>query len=139
MIIADTGFFVALGNKTDRLHSRARDLVFSLQEPLTTTYPVITETSYLLLQKAGNKAQCQFLNKVAQGAVTIFQLELHHLRRIIALMTKYADLPMDLADGSLVVLAEELGDGRILTADQRDFQVYRWNNTQRFTNLLIES
>lgn len=49
----------------------------------------------------------------------------------------YANLPMDLADASLVILAEELGHGRIFSVDQRDFNAYRWKNTQPFQNLLL--
>jgi predicted nucleic acid-binding protein len=52
-------------------------------------------------------------------------------------MRRYANLPMDFADASLVVLAENLGHGRILTSDRRDFNIYRWNNTNPFENLLI--
>lgn len=52
------------------------------------------------------------------------------------IMEKYADLPMDLADASLVVLAEHLGHGRILSTDKRDFHTYRWKNTYPFQNLL---
>ena len=68
-------------------------------------------------------------------------MELHelakpHLGAIQALMEKYADLPMDLADASLAIAATELGDGRILTTDQRDFNAYRWKNTEPFRNLL---
>jgi predicted nucleic acid-binding protein len=44
---------------------------------------------------------------------------------------------MDPADASLVVLAEELGDGRILSTDQRDFRAYRWKNRKPFRNLLL--
>ena len=40
-------------------------------------------------------------------------------------MEKYRDLPMDLADASLVLLAEALGSGRILSTDARDFGAYR--------------
>ena len=52
------------------------------------------------------------------------------------LMEKYRQLPMDLADASLVVLAEEIGSGRILSIDQRDFGAYRWKNHKPFRNLL---
>jgi hypothetical protein len=38
---------------------------------------------------------------------------------------------MDFADASLVLLAEHLGHGRILSTDRRDFHTYRWKNTQR--------
>jgi predicted nucleic acid-binding protein len=44
----------------------------------------------------------------------------------------------DFADASLVVLAEHLGHGRILTCDRRDFSIYRWNDTNPFENLLLE-
>jgi uncharacterized protein len=43
---------------------------------------------------------------------------------------------MDFADASLVVLAESLNEGRILTVDRRDFNVYRWNDTETFENLM---
>ncbi|MEH2251542.1 hypothetical protein [Nostoc sp.] len=49
----------------------------------------------------------------------------HHGKRISELMEKYADLPMDLTDASLVVLAEHLGHGRILSIDFKDFNAYR--------------
>ena len=51
--------------------------------------------------------------------------------------TLIADLPMDLADDSLVILAEALGHGRILSNDQRDFRTYRWKNHYPFENLLL--
>ncbi len=49
---------------------------------------------------------------------------------------KQCDRPMDFADASLVVLAEDLDHGRILTVDKNDFQTYRWNQTQPFDLLL---
>lgn len=52
-------------------------------------------------------------------------------------MEKYADLPMDLADASLIILSEHLGHGRILTVDQRDFSIYRWKNQYPFDNILF--
>jgi uncharacterized protein len=83
-----------------------------------------------------NDAQVRFLDQVVRGAFRIWTVEITHLERMLALMVKYSDLPMDLADASLVVLAEELSDGRILTTDLRDFKVYRWQNDRPFENLL---
>jgi uncharacterized protein len=45
---------------------------------------------------------------------------------------------MDLADASLVILAEQLGHGRILSTDVRDFRTYRWKNHLPFENLLLQ-
>lgn len=51
-------------------------------------------------------------------------------------MEKYRNLPMDLADVSLVICAEETDDGRILSTDQRDFGAYRFKRRKPFRNLL---
>lgn len=137
MIIADTGFFVALGNQSDRFHAQAIAVLNQFSEPLITTYPVISETCYLLARESGIAVECTFLREIATGRIAIFQLETSHLNRMTDLIERYADLPMDLADASLVVLAEQIGHGRILTVDRRDFSVYRWQNNQPFENLLL--
>jgi uncharacterized protein len=67
----------------------------------------------------------------------LFELNRGYLARIQSLMDKYGDLPMDLADASLVILAEEAGHGDILSTDQRDFRTYRWKNRRSFKNLLL--
>jgi uncharacterized protein len=137
MIIADTGFFVALGNQSDRFHAQAIAILNQFSEPLITTYPLISETCYLLARESGIAVECTFLREIATGRIAIFQLETSHLDRMTDLIERYADLPMDLADASLVMLAEQLGHGRILTVDRRDFSVYRWQNNQPFENLLL--
>ncbi|NJP10001.1 MAG: PIN domain-containing protein [Leptolyngbyaceae cyanobacterium RU_5_1] len=135
MIISDTGFFVALGNQTDQDHPLALRLLDHLNEPLITTYPVITETCYLLLNRVNNTAQCAFLETISEGMIEVFELDFQCVRRMVTLMRRYNDLPMDMADASLVVLAEALGHGRVLTVDRRDFSIYRWNNQEVFENL----
>jgi len=45
--------------------------------------------------------------------------------RIVRLMRKYADQPMDLADASVVAMTEQVTDCLVLTLDRRDFSVYR--------------
>ena len=74
---------------------------------------------------------------MADGFCAVHALDPAHIPRICLLMEKYADLPMDLADASLVLLAEHLGEGRILSTDQRDFQAYRFKNQKPFQNVLM--
>ena len=136
-IITDTGFWVAIGSTKDSFHDLAIKVAGSLQFDPITTWPVITETTYLLQKRQGAQAADAFLLSIDQSELEIFQLESVHLGRIRELLKKYADLPMDLADASLVILAEELGHGRILSTDQRDFHTYRWKNHQPFQNLLL--
>lgn len=137
MIIADTGFMVALANAADEHHERADELLRSVKEPLISTWPVITETCHLILTRVGVRLQVAFVRGVRAGALELFPLQQDHLPRIEQLMIKYRDLPMDLADASLVVLAEAIGSGRILSTDRRDFRTYRWKNRRPFSNLLL--
>lgn len=136
MIIADTGFWLALANGSDRHHPASRDALASLNEPLITTWPVVTETCHLLAARLGPDACHTFISGGCKGAYQVFALEISHLARISALMQKYRDLPIDLADASLVILAEHLGHGRILSTDTRDFHAYRWKSRKPFRNLL---
>jgi predicted nucleic acid-binding protein len=137
VILADTGFWLALANPRDRHHLRAREVLSTIDEPLVTTWPVMTETCHLLLARLGERAATAFAESAARGAFEIFDLSREHLPRVVELMQRYAQLPMDLADASLVLLAEHLGAGRILSTDQRDLGAYRWKNRKPFKNLLV--
>ncbi len=135
MIIVDTGFWLAIADQRDSNHEEAKRTLKKVNEPLITTWCVVTETCYLLLTRKGVHAQVAFVTSLSNGAFEVFNLECPHIQRMVQLMQQYADLPMDLADASLVVLAEHLGDGRILSVDRRDFNIYRWQNIYPFNNL----
>lgn len=143
MVIADTGFFVALLIKRDAFHSIAKNCyqqILKDNEELITTCAVMTETMHILASRSNNAhIQQDFLASFRLGAFHVFDLKAEHGIRLQELMAKYADLPMDLADASLVVLAESIGHGRILSTDMRDFGLYRWKQTHPFTNLMIAS
>lgn len=137
MIIADTSYWLALANRNDQYHQLVLNKTTQLNGTLITTWPVLTETCHLLLSRIGVEAQIKFVQQVTQFT-DLFTLETRHLHRCAELMEKYRSLPMDLTDASLVVLAESLGDGKILSTDQRDFNIYRWKSQHPFTNLLFD-
>jgi predicted nucleic acid-binding protein len=139
VIIADTGFWLALANARDANHARARAALTRHRGPFINHLASHDRDVPPLGQSAQRKSALAFIRSGALGAFEIFALESSHPSRIEALMTKYRDLPMDLADASLVILAEELGTGRILSTDKRDFGAYRWKNRKPFRNLLAES
>lgn len=140
MILADTGFFVALVVRSDRHHGAAMAAARKhAREGLLTTWPVMTETIHLMQRVGGTALAQHWLAGVHAGAVQLFDLTAEHLPRIVELMHKYESLPMDLADASLVICAEETGDGRILSTDQRDFRAYRWKRHKPFRNLLANA
>lgn len=136
MILVDTGFWLALANRSDAAHERARLALARHRGPFITTWPVMTETCHLLASRLGCDAELAFVRSAVAGAFEIFRLDLDHLPRVEVLMVKYRNLPMDLADASLVIAAEELGSGRILSTDRRDFGAYRWKSRKPFKNLL---
>jgi uncharacterized protein len=136
VIIADTGFFIALANRADRDNEAAVTALGKLREGLVTTWPVVTETTHLLATRLGTPALLAWVASARAGAFDIFELNAAHWARLEGLMKHYADLPMDLADASLVLLAEEQNDGRILSTDRRDFRTYRWKERKPFKNLL---
>jgi uncharacterized protein len=121
MIIADTGIFVALFNRRDQNYDAVQTSLRNLSEPLITTYPVLTETCNFLLKRSSSETAIQFPKQIQRGVTQIFDLQPTHIDRLIILMEQYSDRPMDFADASLVVLAEALGHGRILTVDRSDF------------------
>ena len=135
MVLADTGYWLALANSRDRWHGAAVAATRRLDEALVVTWPVITETCHLLLSRLGVQAELRFIEQMSRN-VEIHEIGQGRLDVVHALMEKYGNLPMDLADASLVVAATELGEGRILSTDQRDFDTYRWKDTEPFHNLL---
>ncbi len=137
MIIADAGFWIALLHRDDAWHPRARECYAALDDRLITTWPVLTEACHFLQSRVGEAAKQGLLEALGDGAFEVFQLEARHVPHMVELMRRYAALPMDLADASLVVLAEHLGRGRILSTDLRDFGAYRWKNREPFTNLML--
>lgn len=136
MIIVDTGAWVGLANRRDQYHEFCRRFFLANREPLITTFPVLVEAVHLLFQRVGVDKTLAWMDTIQQQGVRVFALEAEQLPRIATLMRRYCDLPMDLADASLVILAEEIGTGRIVSTDQRDFHSYRWKSREPFFNLL---
>lgn len=137
MILTDSGFWIALGNRRDRHHAAARQALEQYQgEGFVSTWPVLTEVTHLLMARVGVHQALNFMASVADGACRVPELPESALARASHLMVRYRNLPMDLADVSLLILAEALGEGRILSTDRRDFDGYRWKDTRPFQNLM---
>lgn len=138
-IIIDSGFFIALMNKNDQYHSIAKKLIRSLSnKKWISTWPVMTEVTHMLARERAFQAIQGLFDLCETGGLSLFQIELHHIPRLKQIMQKYQDLPVDLADASLVILAEELGHGEIVSTDLRDFGIYRWKNQEPFKNFFVE-
>ena len=133
-VLLDTDCLVALLDRRDHSHRRCVELVPTLPPPLLTSESVIAESIYLLRHVDG--AAQAILEDVRNGTYQLAHNLSARAAEVSRLMTKYADVPMDLADACLVDLATQLGTGRILTLDG-DFTIYRWGRNRPF-ELLID-
>jgi len=123
--LCDTGPLVALVDADDRHHVRCVTALGDLPpQPLLTTWPCITEAMYLLWRAGGLAAQEELWGYLADGLLVLHLPDAEEWKRLRALMHQYRDVPMDLADASLVAAAESLGLKRIFTVD-RHFYAYR--------------
>lgn len=123
MILVDTGPLVALFDPRDADHNGCRELLASIAGPLCTTIPVLTEAFHLLAP--GSIGARRLMDFVSAQGLGVWFLDHATLQQAFVLMAQYADRPMDLADASLVVLAETTQQNRIFTLDRGDFAAYR--------------
>ena len=97
MVIVDSGFWIALINRRDDYHVLAQEVLDTIDEPLVTTWCVITEACHILLKRTGTNAQQTFIHSLEIGAFEVFDLKVQDGKRISELMNQYSSLPMDLA------------------------------------------
>lgn len=135
MILLDTGPIVAFFDASDNYHNLCIDILKSIDKPLVTTWPVLTESFYLL--GFSFQAQDNLWEFIIRGGVEVLSLSPESAKRCRELMKKYRDLPMDLADGTLVAIAEQNGIQEIFTLD-KDFSVYRLPNRKKFKILPVQ-
>jgi predicted nucleic acid-binding protein len=131
MTLVDAGPLVAILHRDDRRHRDCVQALKTLPPPLGTTWPVVTEAMYLLGFAAD--AQDELWGLLDSGRLGLFGLDAADAPRMRALIRKYRDLPMDLADASLVAVAEREGISKVFTLDPRDFGVYRLARGGRFS------
>lgn len=133
MILVDTGPLVALFDPADGSHERCLKVLKSIDEPIGTTVPVLTEAFHLLAPASiGSQRLMDF---VVEGGLTVWFLDDKSIIRAFELMIQYADKPMDLADASLVVTAEMEQIKKVFTIDRNDFATYRVKRGHRHFHL----
>jgi predicted nucleic acid-binding protein len=132
-ILVDAGPMVALLDRRQLRHEQCVELIDRATEPLVTCEAAVTEACYILRHIVG--AARDLLNDVAAGRYLVEYRLADRADQVARLVSKYANVPMSLADACLVDLAEIHGTGRILTLDA-DFGVYRWGRNRPFELLL---
>lgn len=133
--LLDTGPLVAYLDSTDPHHDSCADSLEAFDGQLHTTSAVVVETMHFLQHDPdGPEALVKLL--ATSRAQVHGCTELAQLESTAQLMRKYADVPMDFADATLVLLAQELGVADILTLDRRGFSTFRFSGQKRFQLVL---
>jgi len=137
VILVDTGPLVALFDPVDADHYECVKRLEIIEEPLCTTVPVLTEAFHFL--NPGSIGSQRLMDFITGSGLGVRYLDTVGLNRAFELMVRYADHPMDLADASLVVLAETLKIRKVFTLDRNDFTTYRIQHGHRQVafNLMI--
>jgi predicted nucleic acid-binding protein len=132
-VLADAGPLVAYLKERDDYHEWATDQFRQMREPLLTCEPVLAETLYLVRHIRHSVAK--LFGMVERRALRIpFRLQ-DEAMAVAALMSRYENVPMALADACLVRMAEQHADATVFTLDS-DFRVYRKNGRQVIPTLM---
>lgn len=122
--LLDTGFLLAVLDADDELHEICALALEEEREPVLPDM-VIPELAYLVLRELGYATLIKFLESVVKGELTLERATIQDLARAAEVLEKYADSKIDFVDCVIMAMAERLNIKRILTVDQRHFQMFR--------------
>lgn len=132
-VLLDTGPLVALLSRNDANHQPARQLFSECAPPFRCCEAVVAEAC-VLMRKVHAAGPADVVALGRRGVYTIAISAGEHWTNIEALLKKYADRPISLADACLIRCAEIHQEGRIATFDS-DFGVYKWARNRKFERL----
>jgi len=135
-ILIDAGPLIALFDSGDKHHEPVKAFIKGRSFRFVSTLAVFTEVSHMLDFSA--KAQQDFYEWVMHKGVIISDIHQNDMHRVAALTAKYADLPMDFADATLVITSEKTGIREIISLD-KDFDIYRLPGKERIRNVYGQS
>lgn len=129
-LLLDTGALVSLLDRSQRSHEEFVRFFETWQGQVVSSEAVLTEATHLLGRVYGGRKAC--LDFFLDGGAVLVPSTPSSIRRCRELMERYDNLPMDFADATLVVLAEELGTHTVFTTDRHDFEIYRIKGRKPF-------
>lgn len=133
-VLVDAGPLIAILDRGDQAHDDAVAALKTIRDQLVTVWPALTEAMHLL--SPSWTAQIALWDMVEEQAVKLLPLDQDDAPRLRELMTKYRDVPMDLADAALVRVAERDNLSRIFTTAS-DFDIYRLPRRGRFSVIRV--
>ena len=132
MLIVDAGPLYAAADTSDSNHAVCDELLNNATGPLLVGELAVSEVAYLLGVRLGAQAEIAFAQSIAAGELTVEPVLDTEWSRIAELTEQYGDLPLGMADASLVALAERHNAREIATLDHRHFGVVRPKHVDSF-------
>lgn len=129
--IADTGFIVALLNRSDAMHSLVTN-IYAQQKEILVPQTVLAEVAYLVGRNAGVGTVAAFLKGLSTSRFCLVALTDEDVMRVAEILEEYADSRIDFVDASVVAVAERYSTVKILTLDRRDFRLFRPRHCDSF-------
>ena len=123
MILLDTSGLLAALDTSQNWHAQAAASLGAAGPPRLLSPFVLAEVDSLLAARVGEAARAGLLREVERGAYTLAPMSAADVGLARAVIERYADLGISLADASIVVLSERHGLVDLLTLDQRHFRV----------------
>jgi predicted nucleic acid-binding protein len=125
LIIADTSGLLAAFDRAEPEHDAVVAVLDRDLSPIVVSPLVLKELDHLILGRYGVAGEISVIDSVADSGFVLPHLDGDDLRRCVDVIVQYQELPIGLADASLVVSAERYGTRRILTLDRRHFTVLK--------------
>lgn len=132
MILLDTSGALAAMDASQRDHAACAAALREARGPFLLSPFVLAELDYLLATRVNVQAELAMLAEVARGAYQLEPFGAEDVARAHAIVARYADLEIGLADASIVVLAGRHGARDVLTLDRKHFGALRRPNGRPF-------
>jgi hypothetical protein len=123
VILLDTSGLLAALDASQSRHPEAAASLAAARPPLLLSPFVLAELDYLIASRVGPGARTSLLEEVERSAYLLEMMTGTDVARAHAIIQRYADLQISLADASIVVLAERCRVRDVLTLDERHFRV----------------
>jgi len=135
-VLVDTGPLISILSPKDSFHSECVEQIKYLSGTLVTTWPVITEAAWLL--RTNPTALRGLLQIVSSNNIEVMHLSEDAADWIADFFDRYSDQEPQLADASLMYLADQHNISKVFTLDNRDFSIYRTQKNEAL-NMLPEN
>jgi predicted nucleic acid-binding protein len=135
-VLVDAGPLIALFDKNDKYHQAITEFISQKRYKFISTIAVLTETAHML--DFNVNVQIDFFEWIVNNGISLYEINNDDIADIIKLTKKYADIPMDFADATLVIASQRTGIKTIISIDS-DFEIYRLPKKVKIKNIFFHN